>query len=66
MKCYRSDEMLGTYIQEAVRNMLYYVSQNTTQAHIYYVSQNTTQAQVLAALHQTCSKLGVFGTEVGF
>jgi len=32
----------------------------------YYVSQNTTQAQVLAALHQTCSKLGVFGTEVGF
>lgn len=28
-----------------------------------YVSQNTTQLEVLAVLHQTCSKLGVFGTE---
>lgn len=29
----------------------------------YYASQNTTQSEVLAALHQTCSKLGVFGTK---
>ena len=39
---------------------------NTRSEATYYVSQNTTQAQVFVALHQTCSKLGVFGTEVGF
>lgn len=102
----KCDEMLGTYIQEAVSVLQDYLSQDKLcigtglcdgknnddlqyklgmgrnipslnagddktcamceeliEEATYYVSQNTTQAQVLVALHQTCSKLGVFGTE---
>jgi len=101
----KCDEMLGTYIREAVSMLQDYLSQDKLcigtglcdgknndlqytlgmgrnipsfvagddktcamceqfiEEAAYYVSQNKTQSEVLAALHQTCSKLGVFGTK---